>query len=171
MTNVSTAFGSTLTVSSRILLSNIKGQTSLNLIACVHYCSFNCRSLTRVYPKEQVGRRYTATECISCGNAPEKCNTDESNHVKYGKRVRTYEVSYEPYWEDSAIFEVERERPEMVVRGTVAIPAFATSEARVVPSVIGSTVLYRKGQDGVANVKDSYGHPCQKKKNIAMRKI
>ncbi|GIX66018.1 ribonuclease R [Babesia caballi] len=42
------------------------------------------------------------------------------------------EIAYEPYWEDACIRELEKAQPELVVRGTVVIPAFATAEAKVV---------------------------------------
>ncbi|ORM39770.1 DIS3-like exonuclease 2 [Babesia sp. Xinjiang] len=42
------------------------------------------------------------------------------------------EIAYEPYWTEEAIAELESKQPELVIRGTVTIPAFATAEAKVV---------------------------------------
>ncbi|KAK2197369.1 bifunctional Ribonuclease II-R/Nucleic acid-binding [Babesia duncani] len=55
------------------------------------------------------------------------------------------QVSYEPYWTDDEIAKFEAEYPKLVIRGSVFIPAFNTSDARVVLS-----------QDNKANGTESY---------------
>ncbi|KAK1934969.1 RNB-like protein [Babesia divergens] len=42
-----------------------------------------------------------------------------------------YDIAYETYWDEESIVATERKQPELLVRGTVVIPAFATSEARI----------------------------------------
>ncbi|EDO06952.1 RNB domain family protein [Babesia bovis T2Bo] len=51
---------------------------------------------------------------------------------KLVKSVKDTDIAYEPYWDDARIHDLETERPDLVVRGTVVIPAFATTEAKVV---------------------------------------
>ncbi|CDR95730.1 RNB-like protein, putative [Babesia bigemina] len=50
---------------------------------------------------------------------------------KHISQPKTAAIAYETYWEESSIQELEAKHPELVVRGTVVIPAFATNEAKV----------------------------------------
>ncbi|UKK00276.2 hypothetical protein MACK_000346 [Theileria orientalis] len=43
-------------------------------------------------------------------------------------------LCYEEYWSDKQIREVENIRPELLVRGSVFVPAFNTSESRLIPA-------------------------------------
>ncbi|GBE59632.1 ribonuclease R, putative [Babesia ovata] len=54
------------------------------------------------------------------------------NPPKSVSQAKSASIAYETYWEESSIRELEAKHPELVVRGTVVIPAFATNEAKVV---------------------------------------
>lgn len=43
-------------------------------------------------------------------------------------------IAYEDYWTDERIAELQRIRPDLLVQGTLLIPAFSTNDARIVAS-------------------------------------
>ncbi|GFE53789.1 ribonuclease R, putative [Babesia ovis] len=112
------------------------------------------------------GSRYIATE------SKEACNKDNelsprlpsdtaprrqgtAKQPRGRKRIsqsKETDIAYESYWDEDKVSDLEKTRPELIIRGTVVIPAFATNEAKVVINAKQNHVEVTDSTD-VYNVK------------------
>ncbi|XP_954344.1 putative ribonuclease ii family protein [Theileria annulata] len=100
----------------------LKGYGILKSTHCLH--NPNLKYYTSFSESPQTAQSSQASDLAS---------TNSDNGLNFEEyRKNNNEISYEEYWKEEDIEELERKHPELVVRGTVFIPAFATSESKLI---------------------------------------